>query len=137
MNLIDPEVDILPFEREYGAPLSTKDDKHIRIMTQNIIFFPIEERNEARYDILKRNVHEGDFDVIGLSETNYNWNNLPDNEQIHQQTRGWWKNQSIQKSWLQNDDRNARQIGGTAMIVTNDLTSSITDRGADDKKLGR
>ena len=136
-NEIDPEENILPFEREYGASLSTKDDKHIRIMTQNIRFFPIEGRNEARYDLFKRDMQDGQYDIIGLSETNYNWNNLSDDEQIHQQTRGWWRNQAAQKSWLKSEDKNERQIGGTATIVTNNLTSYITNRGEDDRKLGR
>ena len=134
---IDPIEHTTDFERSYGATLSTKNDAHIRIMTQNIRYFPLARTNEAKYDMLKQNVQEKQYDFLGLTETNYNWHTLPDSDQLHQQTRGWWKNQAIKKSWLITDCRKQRQIGGTASIAVNSITSHIGSRGSDERQLGR
>ena len=133
----DPIEHTTEFERNYGATLSIKNDEHIRIMTKNIRYFPLARTNEAKYDMLKQNVQEKQYDFLGLTETNYNWHTLPDSDQLHQQTRGWWKNQAIKKSWLITDCRKQRQIGGTASIAVNSITSHIGSRGSDERQLGR
>ena len=80
---------ITDFDRQYGSDLTPKGEKHIRLMTSNIHHFPLERVSADRYDQLKHEVQTNQYDVIGLTETNYNWSRLPDTDQIHHQTRGW------------------------------------------------
>ena len=106
-------------------------------MTSNIHHFPLERVSADRYDQLKHEVQTNQYDVIGLTETNYNWSRLTDTDQLHHQTRGWWKNKSITNAWLQSNTLDARQFGGTSTIITNDLTSYITAKGVDERRMGR
>ena len=78
------------------------------------------------------------YDVIGITETNYNWYQMESNKQPHVQTRTWWKNKTIQKGWLKPKKYNITlQVGGTMTIVTNRTTSNILNKGEDHKDLGR
>ena len=132
----DPD-HISDFDRSYGANITNKDENHVRIMTCNIKHFPLERVSADRYDMLKHELQVNQYDIVGLTETNYNWSRLSDTDQIYYQTQGWWRNKSIQNSWLRTDSYDERQFGGTSTIVTNDLTTYITEKGADERDLGR
>ena len=117
--------------------MEAKEEKTIRIATVNVHTFPIMGRDPCTHDVLKHEIIKGEYDYIGLSETNYNWTKMESKEQIHHQTRGWWKNKTIQRSWLRTDKNTKHQIGGTASIATNDMTSYKEASGEDKRELGR
>ena len=68
---------------------------------------------------------------------NHNWKNVEEGEQPHQQMRNWWKNKKTSKSWMTSKNRETWQQGGTATIITDEMTSHIHDSGEDNMRLGR
>lgn len=78
------------------------------------------------------------YDIVGLTETNYNWQQMRSTDHLYHQTRLWWKNKTIQKSWLKTKEYDiTHQVGGTATILIEQITSSRDDKGEDNKNLGR
>ena len=99
--------------------------------------FPLENREEAKYDRLQHEM-TNHYDILGITETNYNWYQMESHEQPHNQTRTWWKNKTIQKGWLKTKEYDVKfQVGGTMTIATNKNTSYILDKGEEAKDLGR
>ena len=125
------------FQTTFGHEMSSKDEEVIRIATLNLRTFPLNQRDRCKSDALRHELMQSDADVLGLTETNYNWTQMESKEQLHHQTRGWWKNKHIQKAWMRTEQLNKNQTGGTATIVTGDTTSYKTQGGEDLKKMGR
>ena len=125
------------FSESFGDTMGKKEEKTIRIATLNIRSFPLEKKDSSKYDMLKEEIIRSESDIIGFTELNHNWQQIHENEQLHKQTRNWWRNKTIQKSWLKTDNRRAWQQGGTATIATNRMTSHVQKRGEDPRQLGR
>ena len=121
---------------DFGDKLQDNSN-HIRIATLNVRSFPQERKDSSKYDLFKKDMIESGANIIGLTEMNHNWRNVEESEQPHQQMRNWWKNKKISKSWMKSRDRDTWQQGGTATIITNEMTSHIHDSGEDSMRLGR
>ena len=68
-----------------------------------------------------------------MTEINCNWTQMDSDEQLHQQMRGWWKNKTLQRSWLKTSERIKYQTGGTATVLTGDMPSYRQESGEDKK----
>ena len=121
----------------FGDNMKNKKDGTIRIATLNVRSFPVQHKDASKYDLLKHEMIKNNYDYIGLTESNHNWRNIKEQEQVHTQTREWWRNTKIQKSWLKTMDKETWQQGGTISIATNNITSHIEGSGEDERKLGR
>ena len=117
--------------------MKRKQDNQLRIMTKNIRTFPLEERDVTKYDMTKRELIEGEYDFIGLTETNINWRKINEGEQPHDQMRTWWRAKTIQKAWLKTTEPDSWQQGGVMGIATHYLASHVKDKGEDEKQMGR
>ena len=62
---------------------------------------------------------------------------MKEQEQLHTQTRGWWRNKKIQKSWLKTKGRETWQQGGTILIAINNITSHTEGSREDERQLGQ
>ena len=124
------------FEQHFGDKIRKKTDNVIRIAALNTRTLPIENRDPQKYDLLKLELINNQYDIIGLSEINHNWTMMETRDQMHHQMR-WWKNKTIQRSWMQTKELKQRQTGGTATIIANDYTSNCETRGSDNRNMGR
>ena len=125
------------FHQSFGDKLQHKSQNQIRITTLNLNTFPIDYRDESKQDALKYELTNINPDILGMTELNYNWNNLESKDQLHQQTRGWWKNKSIQRAWMKTASLSKSQVGGTATLLLEDMTSYRKSGGSDNSKMGR
>ena len=126
------------FEHTYGQLQHKKDNDCIRIGTLNVRHLPFETTRPHKYDALRNHIMDGDYDMLGFNEIGKNWSNIKEEFQLQTTLKRWWQNCSVQCAWLyDHNHHHEKQIGGTASIIINKMTSYIKHRGSDSKHLGR
>jgi len=76
-------------------------------------------------------------DMFAAAELNTCWDLLPPNQQLPSLTKGWWENSHWSTSHNQNDaSMSIYQPGGTALVVTNELSHRALKPGDDPLGLG-
>jgi len=139
----DPAMDQNHRKGIYGDAITQKkDDDHIRILLQNPggIGFVTGQRNRESYKIekLKKFVIDKQVDIVGLTEVNKDWRCVPTENTVWAATAPWRETRKIQVSHNTTSPRNREhQIGGTVMMAFDEVSHRISDRGQDDRGLGR
>ena len=77
----------------FGDPLNYKYSSDLRLGFINIHSFP-RSRSE-KLDSFKDSVGEKMIDVLGLVENNTYWPKVSSDDNIHELTYGWWKQQHV------------------------------------------
>ena len=137
---ITQEIDeVDTFETPYGSKLGNKPSGTIRIGVLNVKKFPLRDQDASRHDLLKTQLTKHNFDCIGLNELNWNWGKLGQTQQLHSILKRWpWESSATKTSYIKSDYAgNTQQIGGTATIITEGLTTYIKERGEDERGMGR
>ena len=137
---ITQEIDeVDTFETPYGSKLGNKPSGTIRIGVLNVKKFPLRDQDASRHDLLKTQLTKHNFDCIGLNELNWNWGKLGQTQQLHSILKRWpWESSATKTSYIKSDYAgNTQQIGGTATIITEGLTTYIKGRGEDERGMGR
>lgn len=131
--------DIPPYSNQesWGDPLSKKQDNIIRFAFRNVNSFPI-HTNDIRNDDLISDINKGEFDLLGIVETNIAWNKLSRPSLPSERFRGkfesshWIFANNIQDS---KDVKQIQQSGGSLMVCVNALCHRVLKSGGD--TLGR
>ena len=127
----------------YGDAITQrKNDDNIRILLQNPggIGFVTGRRNRESYKIekLKKLVIEKQIDIVGLTEVNKDWRCVPTENTVWAATAPWRETRKIQVSNNTTGTRDREhQIGGTITMAFDEISHRISDRGQDDRGLGR
>ena len=93
----------------YGRNMNecVNDETTFRIMTVNCQGFPVRDGNPTRQQIFEFiSTHRPD--VIGFSEMNECWTNIPDTEQLRERTRGWFRRLHHSISYNYHDSTSSR-----------------------------
>ena len=126
------------FELHHGDELTPKDNNHIRIGMLNARTLPLEDQLPEKYDAMRQHILDCDFDILGICEINKNWNNIPEEKQMKQTMKRWWKNSSTTCTWLRDHNTHHEcQTGGSSITTINNTTGFLKQRGEDSRRLGR
>ena len=83
-------------------------------------------------------IHDLNFDIFGLAETNIYWDMIPIEHRIQERTFGYWSNTAtIAACNTTGEWNNWEQPGGTAVISTEQAAYRCCGRGKDPSGLGR
>jgi hypothetical protein len=75
--------------------------------------------------------------ILGLAETNVNWNNPKVLGALHRSVRKIWRQSSVAKSSTNDNFQSETQPGGTLTMACGHWTSRVIERGVDPFRLGR
>ncbi len=117
---------------------TSKPKNTTRIAFRNINSLP-PHLPDPKHDQLINDIRNGQFDIIGLAETNLRWHNLPDSDKPRQRFKGIFEHTHIAYSYNTQDHyyTDKRQSGGTAIISRDISCNRIITWGSDERKLGR
>ena len=123
----------------YGTlRVQNKDPDSIRVMSLNVNSLPVSGHNNPKVGRLKQVLKNYHIDVAGLQEHCINFAALPSSKTLASLLRhGSDDIQSIQAhNTLELKNVGFHQRGGTAVVVREQLTGCIVDRGKDSTGLG-
>ena len=104
---------------------------------QNINGFPTSSRHPKNNQI-QLAWEELDIDILGVSETNMFWPNLPFADRLQERLFGWFERLHINFAFTSKERAKERyQSGGTALFARNELASRALFSGRDPRGLGR
>ena len=87
---------------------------------------------------LKQLILSQDIDIVALSEINKDWRKINYDNSIWGATQSWHEHRRIQVSYNSTSPAKKEfQPGGTAMMITGELTFKISHQGSDHRNLGR
>ena len=123
----------------FGNSITTKHDRSLRIMFQNVNGLPSKNEGQKNTHILDT-VNNFNVDVLALSETNKYWPNIPTDHRPQNRFRGWWENSHVNYSFNSTfRQKQANQPGGNLMITVGRTATRVdgAKSGEDVTKLGR
>ena len=122
----------------WGDNINNKSKLHFRILTVNINGLP-QLRQHPKYGTIREQVAKCQVDIIGLSETNLEWNRFSSHDRLSHRTSKWWENTHCSYSYNSHDMSTSKfQPGGTALISRNLLSNKAQPhRKNDPSGLGR
>ena len=97
------------------------------------------EHWKAKNDRLRQFLKKYEFDIMGLQETNLNWNKVGAIDTWEERTMGWWKggNTPIKANNKKDIIDTIHQPGGCMMTTVNKAKRKIIGCGVDSRNLGR
>ena len=97
------------------------------------------EKWKAKNDRMKAFFKKYNFDIMGLQETNLNWEKVPTQDQWEERTLGWWKggHTTIKAHNTEDIVQTTIQPGGCLLTSVNAARRRIVGCGTDYRKLGR
>ena len=121
----------------YGAkrrPKGEDDNTIAKIITHNINSFP--KLGAAKFLRMQQELR--DNDIIGMSETNKNWNKMRQQDTMRSRTDHWWKVKHTQMAWLRDTEwPSTYQQGGVTLTTQGELADFVQEKGEDQAGLGR
>ena len=126
-----------PPRDEWGHKLAKKNKKTIRISFVNINGIGV-KANSPKSEGIRQYMVERKVDVMGLAETNVNWNCVDNKDTLWDRTKQWAESRRIGFSYNTNQKNQTRsQPRGTATIAVNDIAHRYKKCGMDPSGLGR
>jgi len=136
-NLNNNSVSIFPSDSTFGDPLPRlKADGHIWIGFCNIDGFPATSFQNPKVTKLCSFISQMDLDIFAGCESNINWSKMPKGTSLWEWFRSELPLRTISSHNI-HDNFHRRQFGGTFLLGSGPITSSITASGVDPSGLGR
>jgi hypothetical protein len=96
--------------------MQIKEKGIIRVACRNIKLVPMNQSNTRNEEIILA-IHNGEFDIIGLTEVSVAWNNIETENQPKERFKGCFETVYIVTSNLAyKESKEKRQYGGTLSI---------------------
>ena len=116
--------------------LPSKASSSLRIVFQNINGLPIRSSN-PKLDSLQAFINNNHVDVMGLSELNSVWHLIPTTSHLPALTAEWFESCHLGLAWNTNEHLlSPCQVGGVALLSTNQLAHKVISTGCDPTNLG-
>jgi len=136
-NLNNNSVSIFPLDSTFGDPLPClKADGHIWIGFCNIDGFPATSFQNPKVTELHSFISQMELDIFAGCEANINWSKMPKGASLWE----WFCSKHplcTIASHNIHDNFHCWQFGGTFLLGSGPITSSITASGVDPSGLGR
>jgi len=124
-------------DQEYGASHTTKDLQSIRMWFTNPCGLGINYRSSKSYSSFKFLKDKSKADLIGLAETNVNWNLLNPTSSLYSRVKNHWKEFRTITSHNITEQMGKCQRGGTCSFAVGQLAHRFHSAGKDGRGLGR
>jgi len=121
----------------WGHTLGKKTPNTIWICYQNVgRLIPIDNGN-LKLKVLQQFTQQYHIDIFCFAEHNICWDLLPKQQQLTNQTRGWWENACWSMAFnKQETNPITHQPGGTGLVVLNSLSHRAIHPGGDESGMG-
>ena len=104
----------------------------------NVGGLPVDDTTNTKMKEIHAYMSKLNVDVIGLSECNISWKNLPVQQCLQEQTRGWWESLQINSAYYESFGGRAKsQAGGVSLWSINKGAHRVMEGGKDPSGLGR
>ena len=95
-------------------------------------------KDSSKDKLLRQYVQRYHFDIIGLTESNQHWKNVPIEDRLPERTRGWWEAIHLNTSYYYDFPiKHKFQPGGVSMWSLDKAAHRVMSSGADPTGLGR
>ena len=126
-----------PPRDSWGHKMKRKEDKIIRVSFVNVNGIGAFAKH-IKSEGVRNYMVEKTVDVMGIAETNVHWGKVHNKDTIWDRTKAWAPDRRIGVSYnTQQRITGRHQQGGTATIVTNDISYRYKSSGYDTSGLGR
>ena len=117
-----------------GSEILT-DEALCNVGTHNINSFP--DKNIPKAVRMMQTYK--DMHIVGLSELNRNWFQMPEKDQLREKFKKLWRNKRMKTTWLKDRDWRYTKIqqGGVATMMRGQAATYVQDVGEDRHGLGR
>jgi len=136
-NLNNNSVSIFPPDSTFGDPLPhLKADGHIRIGFCNIDDFPATSFQNSKVTELHSFISQMELDVFAGCKANINWSKMPKGTSLWE----WFCSELPLRTITSHnihDNFHHQKFGGTFLLGSGPITSSITASGMDPSGLGK
>jgi hypothetical protein len=89
-------------------------------------------------DFIHSGINKFQFDIMGMAETNVNWNNVPEEDKLYNRSRHWCESCNLVLAHNgYSVDRRPHQFGGVAMWSLGKAVRHIVKKGLDSSGQGR
>jgi hypothetical protein len=104
---------------------------------QNIGGFTLDNSTFKDY-LLREGINTFQLDILGMAETNMDWQLVEEDKKLYNRTRGWWESMHFSYTYNITGPLILRQQwGGTALFSINKAAHRVVEKGMDESKLGR
>ena len=130
--------DVVERELEiYGDKLITKQSNILRLVFLNVNSIPVSNES-PKNNMLYQSIVESEADIVGMSETNRNWNLIDSNHRWYDRTRGWFENSHSSLAHnTTNLDSAPYQPGGNLLLSIDKAAHRVFEKDKDPTGLGR
>ena len=90
-----------PQKEWWGHRRSVVSELDFRIGMVNVGGLPVDDTSNTKMKEIHLYVSKLNVDVIGLSECNVSWRNLPVQDRLQERTRGWWESIQINSAYYE------------------------------------
>lgn len=127
-------------DKSYGGVREENKEGMVRFYCGNIGTLPSKKYvlGQLKLDRWKDLVLDGDVHLI--SEINKDLGCAPEQDQLDELVKGWWRGPMCRVEYLHETDyyyREVHQQGGVGSILQGKITAYIIAQGGDDRRLGR
>jgi len=134
---LDEEINDPGHREEWGNQIGKKHKDHICICFQNVGGLIPKTDGDLKLTVLRNFSQFNQVDVFAFAEHNICWDLLPKQQQLAEQTRGWWEN----AQWVTAYKKRGKnpiyyQPGGTRVAIFNALSHRALRPGVDNSGLG-
>jgi hypothetical protein len=125
-------------DNHFGDELtSQKEETILRITCSNLDTLPSSHRHRRNGQISDY-CNKYQIDMLGMTELNRHWRNMPAEDHLHERFHGTWETlHSINAYNTRERPEKDWQVGGTAMLSINQAAHRMVASGRDPSGLGR
>jgi len=121
----------------FGDYYKNKERDVIRIWYTNPCGIGINHASSKSHGSLQFLKSKSKADLIGLAETNVNWNKLNNSSSFYSRIKSMWREFRTVTSHNITEKMGRCQRGGTCMFAVNQISHRMTSSGKDKRGLGR
>ena len=122
---------------QWGDGRPTESEDCLRIGFWNCGGLPL-QNNDAKNRMIREWISQHNFDIVGLSECNVHWKNVPADQRLPERTLGWFETLHLSLAYMESWVRStAYQVGGVLLWSINKGAHRIIKHGIDPSQMGR
>ena len=104
---------------QWGDGRPTESEDCLRIGFWNCGGLPL-QNNDAKNRMIREWISQHNFDIVGLSECNVHWKNVPADQRLPERTLGWFETLHLSLAYMESWVRStAYQVGGVLLWSIN------------------
>ena len=125
------------FNSQWGDTRAITKEDCLQIGFWNCGGLPL-QNNDAKNRMIREWITQYNFDIVGLSECNVHWLNLPADQRLPERTLGWFETLHLSLAYMDKwISSTAYQVGGVLLWSVNKGAHRVMKQGKDSSQMGR